>query len=67
MIVLESGDIFTIRMCPLTGSLSHYAQMDLNKKSGAMYQNLIAFNIDAQGLRKTKNENHPTQEIGVTS
>ena len=25
------------------------------------------FNIDAQGFRKTKNENPPTQEIGVTN
>ena len=44
------------------GILPHYAQMDLNKKSGAMYQTLISFNIDAQGIRKTKNENPPTQE-----
>ena len=48
-------------------SNTHYVQTDLNKKSGAMHQTLISFNIDAQGFRKTKNENPLTQEIGVTS
>ena len=46
---------------------SHHATMDLNKKSGAMHQTLIFFNIDAQGFRKTKNENPPMWEMGVTS
>ena len=46
----------------------HLAKTDLNKKSGAMHQTLIqAFNIDAQGFRKTKNENPPTRKVGVTS
>ena len=46
---------------------THYAKTDLNKKSGALNQTLIIFNIDAQGFRKTKNENPPMQEMGVTS
>ena len=45
----------------------HYAKTNLNKKSGALYQTLIFFNIDAQGFRKTKNENPPTREIRVIS
>ena len=48
-------------------SYSHQAKTDLNKKSGAMHQTLIFFNIDAQGFRKTTNENPPTWEMGVTS
>ena len=47
--------------------MSHHAKSDLNKESGAMHQTLISFKIDAQGFRKTKNENPPKQEIGVTS
>ena len=39
------------------------AKLDLNKKSFPK-QN---FTIDAQGFRKTKNENPPTWEMGVTS
>ena len=46
---------------------SHHAKTDLNKKSGALHQTLIFFNIDAQGFRKAKNENPPTQEMRVTS
>ena len=46
---------------------SHHATMDLNKKSGAMHQTLISLNIDAQGFRKSKNENPPTLELEVTS
>ena len=46
---------------------AHHAKTDLNKKSGAMQQTLTNFNIDAQGFRKTNNENPPTREMGVTS
>ena len=49
------------------GDISHYAQTDLNKKSGGLHQTLTSLNIDAQGLRKTKNENPPSREIKVTS
>ena len=47
--------------------MAHHAKTDLNKKSGTMHQTLIFFNIDAQGFRKTKNENPPTWDMGVTS
>ena len=39
------------------------AKLDLNKKQKTI-QNLT---IDAQGFRKTKNENPPTWEMRVTS
>ena len=47
----------------ITPSHSHHAKTDLNKKSGAMHQTLMSFYIDAQGFRKTKNENPLTQDI----
>ena len=42
-------------------------KIDLNKKSFPKQKTFQNFNIDAQGFRKTKNENPPTWEIGVTS
>ena len=40
---------------------------DLDKKLDPKETTIQTFNIDAQGFRKTKNENPPMQEIGVTS
>ena len=42
-------------------------KIDLNKKSLPMQKTIQNFTIDAQGFRKTKNENPPTWETGVTS
>ena len=42
-------------------------KLDLNKKLGPKQKTIQAFNIDAQGFRKTRNENPLTWEIGVTS
>ena len=42
-------------------------KLDLNKKSLPKQKNIQNFTIDAQGFRKTKNENPPTWEIRVTS
>ena len=42
-------------------------KIDLNKKSFPKQKTIQNFNIDAQGFRKTKNENPPTWEIEVTS
>ena len=42
-------------------------KIDLNKKLDPKQKTLQTFNIDAQGFRKTKNENPLTQEIRVTS
>ena len=39
----------------------------LNEKSFPKQKTIQNFNIDAQGFRKTKNENPPTWEMGVTS
>ena len=60
----------------LTGSSlkcnrSHFstlpAKIDLNKKWLPKQKTIQNFTIDAQGFRKTRNENPPTQEIGVIS
>ena len=42
-------------------------KIDLNKKSLPKQKTIQNFIIDAQGFRKTKNENPPTWEMGVTS
>ena len=45
----------------------HPVKIDLKKKLDPKQKNIQAFNIDAQVFRKTRNENPPTWEIGVTS
>ena len=47
--------------------LSQPAKLDLNKKSFPKQKIIQNFTIDAQGFRKTKNENPPTWKMGVTS
>ena len=42
-------------------------KLDLNKKSFPKQKTIQDFTIDAQGFRKTKNENPPTWKMGVTS
>ena len=46
---------------------SQPAKIDLNKKSFPKQKTIQNFTIDAQGFRKTKNENPSTWEMGVTS
>ena len=48
-------------------SYSLPAKVGLNKKSFPKQKTIQNFTIDAQGFRKTKNENPPTWEIEVTS
>ena len=43
------------------------AKLDLNEKSFPKQKTIQNFTTDAQGFRKTKNENPPTSEMGVTS
>ena len=43
------------------------AKIDLNKKWLPKQKTIQNFTSDAQGFRKTRNENPPTQEIGATS
>ena len=59
---LHSGT-FSIIFC----HQSHPAKIDLNKKCLPKPKTIHNFNIDAQGFRKTRNENPPMREIGVTS
>ena len=48
-------------------SISQPVKLDLSKKLDPKQKNSQAFNIDAQGFRKTRNENLSTWEKGVTS
>ena len=52
---------------PMLTHITHLAKIDLNKKWLPKQKTVQNFNIDAQGFRKTRNENPPTQKIGVTS
>ena len=47
--------------------MSQPAKLDLNKKSFPRQKTTQNFNIDAQGFRKTKNENPPTWEMEAAS
>ena len=44
-----------------------FAKIELNKNWLPKQKTIQKFNIDAQGFRKTINENPPMWEIGVTS
>ena len=46
---------------------SQLAKIDLNKKSLPKKKTIQNFDNGAQGFRKTRYENHPAREIGVTS
>ena len=46
--------------------VAHPAKIDLDKKWLPKQKTIQNFNIDAQGFRKTRNENSPMREIGVT-
>ena len=46
---------------------AHPSKIDLNKKWLPKQKTIQNFNIDAQGFRKTINENPAMREIGVTS
>ena len=48
-------------------NMAHPAKIDLDKKWLPKQKTIQNFNIDALGFRKTRNENPPTQDIGVTS
>ena len=54
----------------IVGYCDSYTQplkLSLNKKLFPKQKTIQAFNIDAEGFRKTRNENLPTWEIGATS
>ena len=48
-------------------TVPHPVKIDLNKKWLPKQKTIQNFNIDGQEFRETRNENPPTQEIGVTS
>ena len=47
--------------------LPHLVKVDLNEKLDPKQKTIQTFNNEAKRFRKTKNENPPMQEIGVTS
>ena len=49
------------------GYSSQSAKLDLNEKWFQKQKTIRSYIFDAQGFRKTRNENPPMQEIGVTS
>ena len=53
--------------CKPSLNVTEPAKLDLNKKSLPKQKTIQNFTIDAQGFRKTKSENPPTLEMGVTS
>ena len=57
----------SLKMTITTYSSTQPAKLDLNKKSFPKQKTIQNFTIDAQGFRKTKNENPLTWEMGVTS
>ena len=56
-----------IMITHMSASMTQPVKLDLNKKSFPKQKTIQNFTIDAQGFRKTKNENPPTWEMGVTS
>ena len=47
--------------------VTHPAKIDFNKEWLPKQKTIQNFDIDAQGLIKTRDENSPTWEIGVTT
>ena len=45
---------------------SQPVKSNLNKKLDPKEKTIQAFNIDAKGFRKSRNENPPSWEVGVT-
>ena len=42
-------------------------KIDLNKKLDPKQNTIQTFDINAKGFRKTRSENPPTREVGITS
>ena len=66
-IVFYFGKDFLFKSPSAYCDKSQPAKIDLNKKSFPKQKTIQNFTIDAQGFRKTKNENPPTWEMEVTS
>ena len=65
IVFIEEVEIFDCILMILKHT--HPAKTDSNKKWLPKKKTIQNFNNDAQGFRKTRNENPPTREIGVTS
>ena len=64
MNLLLSYKTFT---CWIINDIPQPAEIDFKKKYLPKQKTIQNFTIDAQGFRKTKNENPLTWEMGVTS
>ena len=51
----------------IVGIVTQPTKIDLDKKWLPKQKTIQNFNIDALGFKKTRNENPPMREIGVTS
>ena len=68
MVLLRNGIwIKALKNLAAVYNMPHPAKIDLNKKWLPKQKTIQNFNIDAQGFRKTRNENPLRWEIGVTS
>ena len=67
LVAISTDRYLWIFIIPSAWKVSHPAKIDLDKKWLPKQKTIQNFNIDAQGLRKTRNENPLTLEIGVTS
>ena len=66
--ILKNSKIAPSSIVRLIGYLLYTQRSNrFEKKSVAMHQPIIFFNIDTQGLRKTKTENSLMREVKVTS
>ena len=59
--------IKNVKVIKFEANIAQPAKIDLNKKSFPKQKTIQKFTIYAQGFRKTKNENPPKWEMGVTS
>ena len=58
---------FSLFLLIRASNLAQPVKSNLNEKLDQKEKTIQAFNIDAQGLRKTRNENPPRWKIGATS
>ena len=58
---------FQMPLQDVSNILAHPVKIDLNKKWLPKQKTIQNFSIDALGFRKTRNENPPTWEIGVSN
>ena len=56
-----------LRRLVVVSAKPQHVKIDLNEKLDPKQKIIQTFDIDAQGFRKTRNGNPPTQDIEITS